>query len=184
MKNFHIFSIDRFDVSAEASTQSNIIYTKHLSLSATDYFRMEEENWRVVRAHTVAERQEALAVRHEVFVKEQGVPVDREQDAHDENAIHFVAYDGNQPVGAARLREYDDGVGKIERVAVRADRREEGWGRRIMAAIETAAQDNMVLRLDSQRDAIGFYEQLGYDVVSEPFMDAGIPHRTMIKHLD
>lgn len=141
-------------------------------------------NCRVVRARTAAERREALAVRHEVFVEEQDVPVDREQDAHDESAIHFVAYDGEHPVGAARLREYDEGIGKIERVAVRADRRGEGWGRRIMAAIETAAKENAVLRLDSQTDAIGFYEQLGYDVVSEPFIDAGIPHRTMVKHLD
>lgn len=141
------------------------------------------DDWRVVRACTATERQEAFAVRHEVFVEEQGVPVDRERDAHDESAIHFVAYDGDQPVGAARLREYDDGVGKVERVAVRADRRGEGWGRRIMATIETVAQEN-ALRLDSQIDVIGFYEQLGYDVVSEPFMDAEIPHRTMVKRLD
>lgn len=183
MKYFHILGMDSLDGNAEAA-HSDIIHTKNLSLSATEYFRMEAENWRVVRARTSAERQEALGIRHEVFVEEQGVPVDREQDAHDEDAIHFVAYDGDQPVGAARLREYDDGVGKIERVAVRADRRGEGWGRKIMATIETAAQNNMILRLDSQTDAIGFYEQLGYDVVGEPFMDAEIPHRTMMKRID
>lgn len=151
-------------------------------------------DWRVVRVRTAEEHREALDVRHEVFVDEQDVPIDRERDEYDEYdeyATHFVAYDGTQPVGAARLRPYgngdvDDGedsgeVGKIERVAVRAERRGEGWGRKIMAAVETTAREEgfTTLRLDSQNDAIGFYEQLGYEVVSESFMDAGISHRTM-----
>lgn len=146
-------------------------------------------DWRVVRVRTAEERQEALDVRHEVFVDEQGVSIDRERDEHDEYATHFVAYDGTQPVGAARLRPYvnaDDDesegeIGKIERVAVRSERRGEGWGRKIMAAIETTAREEgfTTLRLDSQNDAVGFYERLGYEVVSGSFMDAGIPHRTM-----
>lgn len=143
-------------------------------------------DWRVVRVRTADEREKALDVRHEVFVDEQGVPIDREHDEYDDCAIHFVAYDGTQPVGAARLREYENRVGKIERVAIRAERRGEGWGRKIMAAVETTAHEEgfALLRLDSQNDAIGFYERLGYEVVSESFIDAGIPHRTMVKLLD
>jgi len=30
---------------------------------------------------------------------------------------------------------------------------------------------------------VGFYERLGYEVVSEEFTDAGIPHRSMEKPL-
>jgi predicted GNAT family N-acyltransferase len=143
-------------------------------------------DWRVIRVRTTAEREEALGIRYEVFVDEQGVPVDREKDEYDEDAIHFVAYDSTQPVGVARLREYDDNVGKVERVAVRDEYRGEGWGRRIMATIETTALEEGFagLRLDSQTDVIGFYERLGYDVVSKPFIDAGIRHRTMLKRLD
>lgn len=146
-------------------------------------------DWRVVRVRTAEERQEALDVRHDVFVDEQGVSIDRERDEYDDRATHFVAYDGTQPVGAARLRPYvaadedksEGEIGKIERVAVRSERRGEGWGRKIMAAVETTAREEgfTTLRLDSQHDAIGFYERLGYEVVSGPFMDAGIPHRTM-----
>lgn len=156
------------------------------ALTSSTVYRPTMDGWRIIRARTADEREEALDVRHEVFVEEQGVSVDLEHDQYDDHATHFVAYDGDQPVGAARLREYDDGIGKIERVAVRAPRRGEGWGRKIMAAVETAAREEgfVTLRLDSQNDAIGFYERLGYEVVSEPFMDAGILHRTMIRALD
>lgn len=160
--------------------------TNALTSSPVDRARMGD--WRVVRVRTAEERWEALDVRHEVFVDEQGVSIDRERDEYDDYATHFVAYDGSHPVGAARLRPYEDGseIGKIERVAVRAERRGEGWGRKIMAAVETTAREEgfTTLRLDSQNDAIGFYERLGYEVMSESFMDAGIPHRTMILSLD
>jgi predicted GNAT family N-acyltransferase len=39
------------------------------------------------------------------------------------------------------------------------------------------------LKLNAQTQAIPFYAGLGYEVVSEEFLDAGIPHKTMVKHL-
>ncbi|HNP80424.1 MAG TPA: GNAT family N-acetyltransferase [Nitrospira sp.] len=37
--------------------------------------------------------------------------------------------------------------------------------------------------LSAQTHALGFYEKAGFHVVGEPFMDAGIPHRKMVKEL-
>jgi predicted GNAT family N-acyltransferase len=37
--------------------------------------------------------------------------------------------------------------------------------------------------LSAQIHARGFYERAGFHVVGEPFMDAGIPHRKMVKDL-
>jgi predicted GNAT family N-acyltransferase len=39
------------------------------------------------------------------------------------------------------------------------------------------------LKLNAQTHAIPFYSQLGYETVSEEFMDAGIPHKTMKKSI-
>ena len=39
------------------------------------------------------------------------------------------------------------------------------------------------MKLNAQMSAVRFYEKLGYEIVSEEFMDAGIPHVTMIKAL-
>lgn len=131
------------------------------------------------------EREDALAVRHEVFVEEQGVDEDLEVDEHEDDAVHFVAYDDGQPVGAARLRELADGVGKVERVAVLNARRDEGIGRRLMAKLEDRAADLdfATLKLHSQTHAAGFYDRLGYDRQGEEFEEAGIPHVEMRKSL-
>ena len=39
------------------------------------------------------------------------------------------------------------------------------------------------LKLNAQTHAIPFYSGLGYKIISEEFMDAGIPHKTMVKEL-
>ncbi|MFB6138916.1 MAG: GNAT family N-acetyltransferase [Halosimplex sp.] len=142
-----------------------------------------------------ADREAALAVRREVFVEEQGVPEDLEMDGRDDDAVHFLAVDdsgtdgaapvGGDPVGAARFREVDPGVGKVERVAVVADRRGEGIGRELMATLEATAAERGVERLvmHAQTDVEAFYARLGYETTSGVFEEAGIDHVEMEKSL-
>ncbi|UPV73993.1 GNAT family N-acetyltransferase [Halorussus limi] len=152
----------------------------------------------VRRAETEAERTDALAVRSEVFVEEQGVPEDLELDGKDDEAIHVVGYaegessdgraDGEtpRPVGAGRLREVGDGVGKVERVAVLKPHRGEGVGRVIMDELEAAAAEQGLSKLvmHAQSPVEGFYRDLGYETTSDEFEEAGIPHVEMAKSLD
>ena len=139
----------------------------------------------VVRATTPDERADALAVRRAVFIDEQRVPEHLELDGRDDDAMQFVAYADGEPVGAARLREYDESTGKVERVAVVEKRRGTGLGRELMAKVEATATDEGFDRLvlHAQVPVVGFYERLGYDVTSEVFEDAGIPHREMRKRV-
>ena len=139
----------------------------------------------VREVQTDTERADAFDVRHTVFVDEQGVPEDLEVDEHDETATHFVAYDGENAVGAARLRRLDDTSAKAERVAVLADRRKEGWGRKLMDCLEATASDRGFerMKLNSQTHAAPFYDRLGYERVGEEFEEAGIPHVEMVKQL-
>lgn len=143
------------------------------------------ESLEVRIAETEQERKDAFAVRHEVFVTEQDVDEALEYDAHDETATHFVAYDGDEPIGAARLREYADG-GKVERVAVLEARRGSGIGRALMTALENHAEtkDLATLKLHSQTQAAGFYRTLGYERHGATFEEAGIPHVEMRKPLE
>lgn len=131
---------------------------------------------------------DALSVRRTVFVDEQGVPENREIDGKDGDATHFVAYDGDEPIGVARLRAYGKGdakTAKVERVAVLADRRGEGLGRELMATVEETARNAGYTEvvLHAQLPVLSFYAELGYDPVGESFEDAGIEHREMRKEL-
>lgn len=125
---------------------------------------------------------EAFAIRKAVFVEEQLVPMEEEIDEFENDCTHFVLYNQDEPVGAGRFRELD-GYGKVERICVLKENRNGGSGKAIMEAIENFAvkEGFKKLKLNAQTQAIPFYEKLGYEAVSDEFLDAGIPHRTMIK---
>ncbi|MFZ7944622.1 MULTISPECIES: GNAT family N-acetyltransferase [Bacillaceae] len=128
------------------------------------------------------ELDDAFSVRKIVFVEEQNVPLEEEIDQYEDDATHFVMYHQGLPVGAGRFRVID-GYGKVERICVMKEARKTGAGKAIMKAIESHAQEQGLhkLKLNAQTQAIPFYAGLGYEVVSEEFLDAGIPHKTMMK---
>ncbi|MDF2039335.1 GNAT family N-acetyltransferase [Bacillus sp. CMF12] len=128
------------------------------------------------------ELHDAFSVRKQVFINEQNVPEEEEIDQFEDEAVHFVLYNNGIPAGAGRFRTVD-GNGKVERICVLKENRQSGSGKAIMDKIEEHAkkQGLPALKLNAQTQAIPFYEKLGYQVISEEFMDAGIPHRTMKK---
>lgn len=130
------------------------------------------------------ELQDAFYVRKQVFVEEQQVPIEEEIDQYEDEAVHVVLYDAQQPVGAGRFR-IADGYGKVERVCVMASHRKSGAGKIIMVEMEHIARQHGMdkLKLNAQTHAEGFYQKLGYETVSGEFLDAGIPHVTMVKTL-
>ncbi|AZU61290.1 GNAT family N-acetyltransferase [Neobacillus mesonae] len=130
------------------------------------------------------ELEDAYKVRKNVFVEEQHVPIEEEIDQFEQDAVHFVMYHEDMPIGAGRFRIID-GIGKVERICVLEESRKLGAGKAIMDSIETYALKNGIqkLKLNAQTHAIPFYEKIGFQVVSDEFMDAGIPHKTMMKNV-
>ncbi|RST75250.1 GNAT family N-acetyltransferase [Siminovitchia acidinfaciens] len=140
---------------------------------------------KVIQAGTEEQMQDAFNIRKKVFVGEQQVPIEIEIDEHEDNSAHFVLYDEEKPAGAGRFRILD-GKGKVERICILPEYRGKGAGIQIMVDIEEYAKSLPVkeLVLNSQSYAVPFYEKLGYSVVSDEFLDAGIPHRKMIKKIE
>lgn len=138
----------------------------------------------VVIAKTDKQKEDAFYIRRKVFIEEQNVPPDEEIDEFENESTHFVLYDGSTPVGAGRFRDLN-GYGKIERICVLPEYRGKGAGKQIMEFIHEYAKSQHFkkLKLYAQEHAIPFYENLGYSVVSDTFLDAGIPHKTMEKSL-
>lgn len=130
------------------------------------------------------ERKDAFQVRMTVFVEEQKVPAEEELDAHDKTAIHFITYDEEKAVAASRLRFVEE-YGKLERICVLKPYRGRDIGKQIIHEMEAVILKNgyKKAKLNAQTHAQVFYQKLGYETVSGEFMDAGIPHVTMIKTL-
>jgi YbgC/YbaW family acyl-CoA thioester hydrolase len=128
----------------------------------------------------------ASHVRTEVFVKEQGIPLEMEWDEADDTALHAVAVNRlGQPVATGRLLVHEPGAGKVGRMAVNRVLRGSSLGRDILQALMAAAArrgDHEVL-LHAQRSAEGFYSRLGFTVRGEPFEEVDIPHIEMFRPL-
>jgi predicted GNAT family N-acyltransferase len=127
---------------------------------------------------------DAFEVRKTVFIHEQNVPEEEEIDQFESDSVHFVLYDDGKAAGAGRFRVLD-GIGKVERICVLKENRKTGAGVAVMNKIEEYANSKGIstLKLNAQTHAIPFYSKLGYETVSEEFLDAGIPHKTMKKYL-
>jgi hypothetical protein len=122
------------------------------------------------------------AIRHSVFIGEQGVPEELEWDEHDEAAVHFLALAADAtPIGCARLLP----DGHVGRMAVLPAWRARGVGRALLEAATAAARARgcLMLRLSAQTHAAGFYARAGFVTVGAEYEEAGIPHVAMQKRL-
>lgn len=128
---------------------------------------------------------ECFSIREEVFVNEQGVPLENELDAFEEKSIHVIGYDHeHRPFACARFRPFEDAA-KVERVAILKEYRKDGYGRTLMFAIERFAKDKGYnkLILNAQVQAQGFYEKLSYESTGSIFIEENIDHIKMYKYI-
>ncbi len=126
----------------------------------------------------ITSQQRLRDIRTRVFIEEQGVPEEMEWDQHDDKAIHLLAINEmNAHLGCARILAN----GIIGRMAVLKESRTTGIGRKLLenAILICQRKEWSSITLSAQLHAIPFYEKFGFEVCSEPYMDAGIVHRDM-----
>jgi predicted GNAT family N-acyltransferase len=145
---------------------------------------MSVVSYQVRRARGDDEMQEALALRHEVFCREQGVPEFEELDGRDPEGIHLVAVADGELVGTCRLLHVGHTV-QFSRLAVRSDARRQGIATKLLerADAESRALGAKRLVLHAQTYARELYEQVGYRARGKLFVEAGIEHVAMEKVL-
>lgn len=127
-------------------------------------------------------RKEASAIRFEVFVQEQQVPLELEIDEMDGLCLHALAFDAQgRAIATGRLLP----DGHIGRMAVKSSERNKGVGAVVLQTLVEAAKlkgYNEVV-LGAQIHAKGFYDRQGFVEYGDIFMDANIAHIMMKKVL-
>jgi predicted GNAT family N-acyltransferase len=137
---------------------------------------------------TPADWPEVAALRHRVFVLEQGVPAEVERDDADATAVHALSRDDDGRVAATgRLLLDAAGPGRavIGRMAADPAVRGRGHGAAVLAALqqEAAVRGQSEIELHAQVSARRFYERAGYTSVGDEYEEAGIAHVTMRRAL-
>lgn len=96
----------------------------------------------------------------------QYIPYNSLDDIHDA----FVAYDGDQAVGCAAIKRYDDESAEVKRVFIREEYRRQGISKELMKLLEQTAKEQgySCLLLESGEilaEAMALYRKIGFTVI-------------------
>ena len=119
-------------------------------------------------------------IREKVFIQEQKVTPQLEWDGMDEKAIHFLVFNDKAAIGCARAIVIKDHM-QLGRMAVLKEYRGQGIGSALLEKAMTIAKLNQLsaIYISAQCHAIDFYKKFGFEVKSDIYLDAEIPHRDM-----
>ncbi len=121
---------------------------------------------------------EILKVRSQIFIVEQNMQC-QDMDGIDINARHIYLEENGKVLAYLRAF-YDENTVRIGRVL--SITHGIGLGKKIIMEAIKDIKQNMACQkicLDSQKYAIGFYEKLGFKVVSGDFLEEGVIHVKM-----
>lgn len=135
---------------------------------------------------TTRELYEIMRARSDVFVADEKI-LYPDADGIDYDSVHVFAQDADGRV-TAYLRMFPKAgePGTVQMGRVLARERGAGVGSRLMSVAIDAAKHEFNAReiyVESQKHAEGFYRKLGFETVSEDFIEAGIPHVKMRKKI-
>lgn len=141
--------------------------------------------WRSFDELTSAQLYELLKLRQEVFVVEQNCPY-LDADGHDQCALHLLVHCGIQEQLIGYLRIIEPGrkckEPALGRLVTAKTIRGAGVARQMMLeAIALVEQkfSGLGIRISAQLYLQKFYTSLGFNTVSKPYDEDGIPHIEM-----
>ncbi|MGI1805771.1 GNAT family N-acetyltransferase [Exiguobacterium sp. TDN 0502] len=123
-----------------------------------------------------------LKLRTDIFVVEQNCAYP-ELDDQDQQATHLVVRDDtDQIAGCLRMYVHPEKGMAIGRVAVHSSHRSAGLARQMMQQAMRHLQAESTIYLQAQAHLERFYGSFGFETVSDPYLEDGIPHVDMRFH--
>lgn len=144
-------------------------------------------SWKVLPFNALSRDQlyELMVLRQKVFVVEQDCPY-LDADGKDQKSLHVLGYHDEELAAYARLVEpgvsYEEP--SIGRIVSSSNFRGTGLGKELMqVAIEELQRHfgALPIRISGQLYLQKFYENLGFTVVGEQYLEDNIPHIEMLR---
>jgi predicted GNAT family N-acyltransferase len=107
-----------------------------------------------------------------------------ELDKEKENLL-MGAYEDDHMLGCCMLVEEDPQTVRLRQMAVINDLQGKGIGKALMQFAENLARDRGYKKIvmHARKNALGFYEKMGYRKIGDEFHEITIPHYMMEKEL-
>ncbi len=131
------------------------------------------------------EYQQMVDLRTQVLRKPLGLTFSHEDLEKEKDNLLIAAYEDDEMLGCCMLIQVDATTVQLRQMAVKAGLQGKGIGRVLMQFAENIARDrgNRKIMMHARKNAVGFYEKLGYNTAGEEFTEITIPHFIMEKEL-
>ena len=135
--------------------------------------------------HGTTEYQQMVKLREEILRKPLGLGFTNEELEREKNNLHIVAYEDERMLGCCMLIEEDPQTVRLRQMAVMNDLQGKGIGKALMQFAENLARDRgyKKITMHARKNALGFYEKMGYKKIGKEFEEITIPHYVIEKEL-
>ena len=135
--------------------------------------------------HGSDDYKQMIALRQLLLRKPLGLNFSDDELAEEESDILIGCFDEDKLEGCCLLTESAPNVLRLRQMAVLSGLQGKGVGRAILQFAENIVRDRGYKKMvmHARKTAIGFYEKLGYTIMSEEFIEVSIPHYLMEKNL-
>ena len=135
--------------------------------------------------HGTSDYQEMVRLRDEILRKPLGLRFTKEELEKEKDNLLIAAYEDDTMMGCCMLVEETSKSVRLRQMAVTKETQRKGIGKALMQFAENLARDRGYERITmhARKDAVGFYEKMGYNTVGQEFQEITIPHVEMEKRL-
>ena len=128
---------------------------------------------------------QALALRHRLLRKPLNIDFTAQELANDIPDIHIGLFDNEEIKASVILSIVNTNQIKMRQMVVDDSVQKTGYGKKLMLAAEAYAKKNKYSLLigNARKTAVPFYLKLGFSILGEEFVEVGIPHYKMQKHI-
>jgi predicted GNAT family N-acyltransferase len=135
--------------------------------------------------HGTKEYQQMVKLRDDILRKPLGLRFTPEELENEKDNLLIGAFEDGNILACCMLVEEKSDVVKLRQMAVLNVVQGKGIGRALMQFAENLARDHgyKVLTMHARKNAVGFYEKMGYKVKGDEFQEVSIPHYEMQKEL-
>ncbi len=135
--------------------------------------------------HGSIEYRQMVKLRDDILRKPLGLGFTPQELENEKENMLIGAFEDEDMLGCCMLVEENPNTVRLRQMAVLNDLQGKGIGRALMNFAENIARDRgyKILSMHARKNAVGFYEKMGYKVASDEFTEITLPHFVMEKRL-
>jgi GNAT superfamily N-acetyltransferase len=135
--------------------------------------------------HGSNEYRQMVKLRDDILRKPLGLGFSPQELDKEKDNMLIGAFEDEDMLGCCMLVEENPATVRLRQMAVLNDLQGKGIGRALMNFAENLARDQgyKTMSMHARKNAVGFYEKMGYKVASDEFTEITIPHYVMEKPL-